>query len=95
MTKQLLLIGTAVMTTLLAALLLWQFRLVVAYVLLSLALAAALRPLIRRRPGRRFAVRLAVIILAVMVLGSFGFLLFLAGGAARAEVQQLAQQVSV
>ena len=33
MTKQLLLIGTAVMTTLLALLLLWQFRLVVAYVL--------------------------------------------------------------
>ena len=95
MTKQLLLIGTAIMTTLLALLLLWQFRPVVAYVLVSLALAAALRPLIRRRPGRRFAVRLAVIILAVIVLGSFGFLLFLAGGAALTEVQQLAQQVSV
>ncbi len=45
MTKQLLKSGTAVMTTLLALAVLWQFRLVVVYVLISLALAAALAPL--------------------------------------------------
>lgn len=95
MTKQLLRIGTAVMTTLLALLLLWQFRVVVVYVLFSLALAATVRPLIKRRAGRRFAVRLALVLLAVIALGSFGFLLFLIGGSALREIQQLAQQVSV
>ena len=42
MTKQLLGYGAAVMTTLLALMVLWQFRIVVVYVLISLALAAAL-----------------------------------------------------
>jgi len=48
MTKQLVRFGTAVMTTLLA---LWQFRIVVVYLLVSLALAAALRPLVKRLSG--------------------------------------------
>ena len=43
MTKQLVVIGTAVMTTLLALVTLWQFRIVVVYVLISLALAATVR----------------------------------------------------
>ena len=48
MTKQLVWFGTAVMTTLLALVALWQFRLVVIYILISLALAAAVRPLVKR-----------------------------------------------
>ena len=36
------------MTTLLALVVLWQFRIVVVYVLISLALAAAVRPLVNR-----------------------------------------------
>jgi RimJ/RimL family protein N-acetyltransferase len=55
MTKQIVLMGTAVMTTLLALFLLWQVRLVVVYVLLSLALAAALRPLFKRPVGQPLA----------------------------------------
>ena len=51
MTKQLVGFGTAVMTTLLALVVLWQFRIVVVYVLISLTLAAALRPLVQP-PGR-------------------------------------------
>ena len=54
MMKQLVKIGTAVMTTLLALVVLWQFRIVVLYVLISLMLAAALRPLANRLVGRGF-----------------------------------------
>jgi putative permease len=95
MTKQLVWIGTAVMTTVLALLLLWQFRLVVVYVLFSLALAATLRPLVKRQTGRSMAARLALVLLYLVILGSFGFLLVLSGGAAIRDIQQVAEQVSV
>ena len=83
------------MTTLLALVVLWQFRIVVVYVLISLTLAAALRPLVNRLVGRGFVVRVAWILLYLVVLGSFGFLLFLTGETAINEIQQLAQTVSV
>ena len=53
MTKRLVMIATAVMITLLALLVLWQFHIVVVYVLISLTLAAALRPLVQRLVGRK------------------------------------------
>ncbi len=87
--------GAAIMTALLAAALVWQFRVAVIYMLISLALAAALRPLVQRLAGRRFVVRMAWVLLYLVVLGSFGFLLFLAGKAAVSEIQQFAQTVSV
>ena len=71
MTKQLVVIGTAVMTTLLAVVLLWQFRIVVIYVLISLALAATIRPIARSEPGRKFVTRLVLIVLYVVSLGIF------------------------
>jgi putative permease len=95
MTKQLVRFGAAVMTTLLALVVLWQFRMVVVYVLISLTLAAALRPFVNRLVGRRLVVRLAWILLYLVVLGSFGFLLFLTGERAINEIQQLAHTVSV
>ena len=95
MTKQLVGFGLAVMTTLLALVVLWQFRIVVVYVLISLMLAAALRPLVQRLVGRGFVVRLAWILLYLVALGSFGFLLFLTGKTAINEIQQFAQTVSV
>jgi len=95
MTKQLVRIGTAVMTTLLALVVLWQFRIVVVYVLVSLALAAALRPLVNHLVGRRFVVRLAWILLYLVALASFGFFLFLTGETIIHEIQQLAHTVSV
>jgi putative permease len=91
MTKQIVWLGTAVMTTLLALLLLWQFRLVVIYVLLSLVLAAALRPLFKRPAGQPLAARLALLIFYLAALGWFGFLLFAGGGAAVRDVQELAR----
>lgn len=95
MTRQLVRIGTAVMVTLLALAALWQFRLVVIYALFSLALAAAVRPLVARRVGRGPAARLALILLYLVALASFGLLLVLSGGAAIRDIQQLVQQVLV
>ena len=95
MTKQLVWFGTAVMTTLLALVMLWQFRMVVIYVLVSLALAAAVRPLVKRWVRRGFVMRLALILLCLVALSSFGFLLFLGSVSATHEIQQLAQRVSV
>ena len=83
------------MTTLLALVVLWQFHIVVVYVLISLALAAALRPLVNRLAGRGIVVRAAWILLYLVVLGGFGFLLFLTGKAAINEIQQLAHTLSV
>ncbi len=95
MTKQLVVFGTAVMTTLLALVILWQFRIVVVYVLISLTLAAVLRPLVNRLVRRGFVVRVAWILLYLVVLGSFGFLLFLTGEAAINEIKQLAPTLLV
>jgi predicted PurR-regulated permease PerM len=95
MTKQLVVFGTAVMTTLLALVVLWQFRIVVVYVLISLALAATARPLIKAWLGRSFWIRLALILLYLVGLGGFGFLISLVGRLAIGDVQQLAQTLSV
>jgi putative permease len=93
-TKQLVVFGTAVMTTLLALVVVWQFRIVVVYVLISLTLAAVLRPLANRLVGRGFVERVVWILLYLIALGSFGFLLFLTGKTAIHEIQQLAHSVS-
>ena len=95
MMKQLIKIGSAVMTTLLILVILWQLRIVVLYVLISLILAAALRPLANCLVGRGFLVRAAWILLYLVILGGFGFLLFLTGEAAINEIQLLARTVSV
>src|SRR6266542_6099231 len=95
MTKQVVMFGTAVMTTLLALVVLLQFRIVVVYVLISLTLAATLRPLVNRLVPRGFLVRVSWILLYLVALGSFGFLLFVAGKTAINEIQQLAHTVSV
>jgi predicted PurR-regulated permease PerM len=95
MTKQLAGFGTAVMVTLLALATLWQFRIVVVFVLISLTLAAALRPLVNRLIGRSFMVRIAWILLYLAVLGGFSFLVFITGETALSEIQKLAHTVSV
>ena len=82
------------MTTLLALLVLWQFRIVVIYVLISLLIAAALRPLVSRLGGSRYMVRFAWMLLYLVTLAGFGFFLFLAVETAIHEIQQLANTVS-
>jgi putative permease len=94
MTKQIARIGLAVLTTLLVLLVLWQFRTVIIYVLISLTLAAALRPLANRISGRRLVVRAVWILLYLIILCGFGFILYIVSGFAITEIQVLAQNVS-
>ena len=95
MTKQLVVFGAAVMTTLLALVVLWQFRIAVVYVLVSLALAATVRPLVKGWSRRTFVTRLALILLYLVSLGGFSFLIFLVGRFVIGEIQQLGQTLSV
>lgn len=95
MTKQLVKYGAAVMTTLLALVVLWQFRVVIIYVVISLMLAATLRPLFNRLAGLRFVVRAAWVTLYLVVLASFVLLLFLTSQSAFNEIQVLAQSMAV
>jgi putative permease len=95
MTKQLVRFATAIMITLLTLVILWQFKIVVIYVLISLTLAAALRPLVQRLVGRKFVVRVAWILLYLVTLGIFGFLLFLTVKTAINEIQQFAHTISM
>ena len=94
MTKRLLMIGIAVMTTLLALVMLWQFRIVVIYVLISLAVAATVRPIARSETRRSFATRLLLILLYVVSLAIFGLLIFLVGRLLIVDLQQLGQKIS-
>lgn len=95
MTRQLLVVGMAIMVTVLGLLLLWQFRMVATYVLFSFALAAAVRPLVERLTGRSLVKRLGLMALYLLILGGFGLLLVLAVEAASREIQFLANQLSV
>jgi len=94
MTKQLVVFGTAVMTTLLALVVLWQFSIVVVYVLISLALAATVRPLVKGWARRTLATRLASILLYLVGLGGFSFIIFIVGRFLIGEIQQLSQTLS-
>ena len=94
MTKQIIRIGIAVLTSLLALVVLWQFRVIIAYILISVMLAAALRPLANRLVGRKLIVRIAWILLYVLVLGGFIFIIFLTGKVAITEVQDFGAGLS-
>ncbi len=95
MTKQILVIGTAVMTTLLALVALWQFRSVVIYVLISLVLAATVRPIAHSNSRRKFVTRLLLILLYLVSLGILGLLIFLVGRLLIGDIQQLGQNISI
>lgn len=95
MTKQLVKYGAAVLTTLLALVVLWLFRNVVFYVVISLMLAATLRPLFNRLAGRRLVVRAAWVILYLVVLAGFSLLLVLTIQSAIQEIQVLTQSMAV
>ena len=95
MTKQLVIVGTAIMTTLLALVMMWQFRIVVIYVLISLAFAATMRPLVNRLLKQDFMMRIVWGVLYIVFLSSFVFFLFLTGQSMINEIQQLFHTVSV
>src|SRR5688572_4917539 len=91
MTKQLVMFTTAVMTTLLALVALWQFRIVVIYVLASLALAATVRPLIKDLSSRGLMMRVALILLYIVTLSFIVFLITLVGRFVIGDIEQLSQ----
>jgi predicted PurR-regulated permease PerM len=95
MIKQLMIIGVAVMSTLLALVILWDFRIVVVYVLLSLALAATVRPLVTDWQSRGFKLRVGLTLLYMIVVGILGWLIFLAGKYVAGDIQQISQTLSV
>ena len=95
MTKQLVMISTAVMTTLLALLIMWQFRIVIVYVLISVTIAAALRPFIQRLARQGIVARILWILIYLASLVAFGLLVFLAANIITTEVQQLGDRLSV
>jgi putative permease len=95
MTKQVVIIATAVMTTLLALIALWQFRIVVIYVLVSLALAATVRPFIIYWSRHGLMKRLVLVAILMVSMGIIGLLLFFTAETAINEIQHLAQTVSV
>lgn len=95
MTRQLVVFGTAVMTTLLALVVLWQLRIVVIYVLISLALAITVRPLVNGWSRHSLLKRVALILLYLVSLGIFGFLIFMVGRFAISDIEQLGQTLSV
>jgi predicted PurR-regulated permease PerM len=94
MTKKLVTIGAAVIVTLLALALVWQLRQAVVYVLISLALAAAVRPLFTAWARRRWRQRAGLVGLCLVVVAGVGFLLLTGSNAAVREVQQLAANTS-
>lgn len=95
MTKQLVVFGAAVMTTLLALVALWQFHIVVVYVLVSLGLAATVRPLIQYWSNHGIGRRLLLIIIFLAGLVGFGYLLFLTAETTINEIEILFHTVSV
>ncbi len=95
MMKQVAVVGTAVMTTLLMLVVFWQFHIVVVYVLISLALAATVRPLIVDWANSRFVTRLGLILLYLLGFGILGFLIFLVSRFAIGDLQESAQMLSI
>jgi predicted PurR-regulated permease PerM len=84
----------AVMTTLLVLVVLWQFRSVVVFVLISLTRAAAIRPLFMHLVGKNRIVKMGWILLYLVIMGSLGYLVLISIEMAFHEIQLLAQSLS-
>lgn len=95
MTKQLVVIGAAVMTTLLAMTALWQFHIVIVYVLVSLALAATVRPLVQYWSEHGLVGRVLLVIGIIACLAALGFLLFMSGDAVVSQIQKFVVSLAV
>jgi predicted PurR-regulated permease PerM len=95
MTKKLIDIGLAVMAALLALVVLWQLRIVVIYVLISLMISSALRPLVKRLSGLGFFQRLSWILLYLFVSAGFIFLIYVSGKSAIDQIQLLVRNLAI
>jgi predicted PurR-regulated permease PerM len=95
MIKNLVRICVSILTTLLALIALWQFRIVVIFVLISLMLAASIKPLFTRLVGRRLFVRIVWILIYILVAMGLIFALIFTIQASAIELHNLAQSASV
>jgi predicted PurR-regulated permease PerM len=92
MTKQLLVIGAAIMTTLLTLVVLWQFRIV--DLRFDPACACSNSPSIARSDQTQLR-DTSAILLYVVSIGTFGLLIFLIGRLFINDLQELAQIISI
>jgi putative permease len=95
MIKNLVRIGVGVLTTLLALLVLWQFRIVVIFVLISLMLAASINPLFTRLKERSLFARIVWILIYILVAMGVIIALIFTIQASAIELHGLAQRASV
>jgi predicted PurR-regulated permease PerM len=95
MIKKLVRIGVGVLTTILALLVLWHFRTVVAYGLISLMLAASIKPLFIRLVGKKLFANILWIFTYILVVFGLLFVVFLVVRTSAAELSNLAQNASV
>lgn len=94
MTKRIAVIAAAIMTTLLGLLALWQFRIVVIYLLLSLVIAATFRPISRSESRHNFRTLIFMALKYLVGLAVAGLLLYFVGRLLINDFQQLTQNLS-
>lgn len=95
MIKNIVRIGVGVLTTLLALLVLWQFRVVVSYVLISLLLAASMRPLFTRLAEKSLFSKILWVLAYILAVLGLIVVIFFTVRASATELHSLAESVSV
>jgi predicted PurR-regulated permease PerM len=93
-TKRVLIIALGIMTTLLGLVALWQFRVVLVYVLLSLVIAATFRPISKSESRQNLWTRFLLVMQYLAALVVVGLLLFIVGRFLIHDFQQLAQNLA-
>lgn len=94
MIKNIVRVGFAVLTTIMGIVIIWQFRTAVIYVLISLILAASIRPLFTRLIGKRIIFRIFWILLYIIVISGLSSLFIFTIQTSATELQTVAQGVS-
>ena len=95
MTKRLIVIAAAIMTTVLLLVILWQFRVVILFVLISLLLSATFHPIARSESRHDFLTQLLVGLQYVVALVIFGVSIYLVGRIFVNDLRQLTEALSV
>lgn len=95
MTKRILIVAAAIMTTLLALAALWQFRIVLVYVLISLVLAATFRPIAESESRRNIRTRVLLSLQYVVGLAVTLSLLFIVGRFLVSDFQQITEKIAL
>ncbi|MHB8136278.1 MAG: AI-2E family transporter [Anaerolineaceae bacterium] len=95
MSRKIVRLVLAIMTTLLVLVIFWQFRIAIIYVLISLTLAAVVRPLSTRLIGKRLVWRILWTLAYIAAFLGFLSLIFLSSRIALVELQNLTAELSI